>query len=225
MMATFDPVMQEHLRRIRLSEIHDHYLGANIQNELIKLLSEKVKKEIVSDSKAAKYFSVLLNCTPDLSHQEQLPLVIRFVKTENNVSATKNKSGGVTIEEHFLEFLNVMSTGKNLTDVLLEELDKIGLEIRDCRGQGYDNGSNIKGSYSGVHARILEINPMAFYMPCASHSLNLLIWDAAKCSPKAITFFGIVQRIYVVVSASTKRWDILKKHVPVLTFKKSCDTR
>ncbi|GJQ65021.1 hypothetical protein Trydic_g23197 [Trypoxylus dichotomus] len=53
MMATFDPVMQEHLRRISASEIHDHYLGANIQNELIKLLSEKVKEEIVSDIKAA----------------------------------------------------------------------------------------------------------------------------------------------------------------------------
>ncbi|GJQ70545.1 hypothetical protein Trydic_g22946 [Trypoxylus dichotomus] len=156
MMATFDPVMQEHLRRIRSSDIHDHYLGANIQNELIKLFSEKVKKEIVSDIKAAKYFSVLLGCTPDLSHQQQLSLVIRFVKTENN------------------------------------ELDKIGLEIKDCRGQGYDNGSNMKGSYSGVQARILDINPRAFYMPCASHSLNLLICDAAKCSPKATTFFGIV---------------------------------
>nr|XP_022921170.1 uncharacterized protein LOC111429479 [Onthophagus taurus] len=68
MMATFDPVMQEHLGRIRSSEIHDHYLGANNQNELIKLLSEKVKEKIVSDIKSAKYFSVLLDCTPDLSH-------------------------------------------------------------------------------------------------------------------------------------------------------------
>ncbi|GJQ69460.1 hypothetical protein Trydic_g6568 [Trypoxylus dichotomus] len=223
MISTFDPVMQEHLRRIRSSEIYDHYLEANIQNELIKLLSEKLKEEIVSDIKPAKYFSALLDRTPDLSHQEQ---VIRFVNIENNISATKNKSGGVTVEEHFLEFLDVKSTtGKNLTDVLLEELDKIGLEIKDCRGQGYDNGSDMEGSYSGVQARILKINPRAFYMPCASHSLNLLICDAGKCSPKAITFFGIVQRIYVAFSASTKRWNILKKHVPDLTVKKSCDTR
>ncbi|GJQ88099.1 hypothetical protein Trydic_g13109 [Trypoxylus dichotomus] len=118
----------------------------------------KVKEEIVSDIKAAKFFSVLLDCTPDLNHQEQLSLVIRFVKTENNVSVTKNKSGGVTVEEHFLEFLDVTSTtGKNLTDVLLEELDKIGLEIKDCKGQGYDNGSNMKGSYSAVQAPILDI--------------------------------------------------------------------
>lgn len=224
MMATFDPVMQEHVRRIRSSEIHDHYLGANIQNELIKLLSEKVKEKNVMDIKAAKYFSVLLDCTPDLSHQEQLSLVIRFVKFENNGTATENE--GVSVEEHFIEFLDVKSTtGKNLTDVLLEELDKIGLEIKDCRGQGYDNGSNMKGVHSGVQARILEINPMAFYMPCASHSLNLLICDAAKCSPKAMTFFGVVQRVYEVFSASTKRWNVLKKHVPDLTVKKSCDTR
>ncbi|GJQ65503.1 hypothetical protein Trydic_g7605 [Trypoxylus dichotomus] len=197
MMATFDPVMQEHLRQIRSSEIHDHHLGANIQNELIKLSSEKVKEEIVSNINAAKYFSVLLDCTPDLSHQEQLSFVIRFVKTENNVSATKNESEGMTVEEHFLEFLDVKSTtGKNLTDVLLEELDKIGLGIKDRRGQGYDNGSNMKGSYSGVQARILEINPKAFYIPCESHSLNLLICDAAKCSHKAITFFGIIKEVH-----------------------------
>ncbi|GJQ77776.1 hypothetical protein Trydic_g16039 [Trypoxylus dichotomus] len=150
MMATFDPFMQEHLRRIRSFEIHDHYLGANIQNELIKLLFETVKEEIVSGIKTAKYFSVLLDCTSDLSHQEQLSLMIRFVKTENN-----------TLRQQQAKI------------VLLEELDKIGLEIKDCRGQGYDNGSNMKGSYSGVQARILEINPRAFYMPCASDSLNL----------------------------------------------------
>ncbi|GJQ66028.1 hypothetical protein Trydic_g4118 [Trypoxylus dichotomus] len=56
---------QEHLRRIRSSEIHD-------QEQIFKLLSGKVKEEIVSDIKAAKYFSVLLDCTPDLSQQEQL---------------------------------------------------------------------------------------------------------------------------------------------------------
>lgn len=63
MMTTVDPVMQEHLRQIRLFEIYDHYLGPNIQNELIKLLSEKGKDKKITDIKIAKYFSVLLGCT------------------------------------------------------------------------------------------------------------------------------------------------------------------
>jgi len=42
-------------------------------------------------------------------------------------------------------------------------------------GQGYDNGSNMKGKYQGVQKRFLDINPKAFYTPCGCHSLNLVL--------------------------------------------------
>jgi len=76
------------------------------------------------------------------------------------------------------------------------------------RGQSYDNGSNMRGKQNGVQKRILNINPRVFYVPCNSHSLNLVINDAAKCNVDAISFFGIVQKLYVFFSASTDRWKI-----------------
>jgi len=47
----------------------------------------------------------------------------------------------------------------------------------------------------------------------------------AKSCGKAISFFGIVQRIYVLFSSSTKRWDVLRDHVQSLTVKSWSNTR
>lgn len=217
MIAEFDPIMEEHLRRIRSKEIHDHYLGPRVQNELINLMALEVKRAIVAAAKKSKYYAVMLDCTPDAGHKEQMTLIIRYVHFSKD---------NVTVEEHFMDFLNVLSSkGENLFDCLISKLNDLRLDLTDCRGQSYDNGANMKGVHSGVQARLLNMNPRAFFMPCASHSLNLLICDAAKSTPKAVTFFGIVGRLFALFSSSTQRWDILLKHVPSLTLKKLSDTR
>lgn len=221
MMASFDDVMAKHIRKINNQETHDHYLGPEIQNELIELMASKVREKIVEIIKKAKYYSVMMDCTPDVSHQEQLSMVIRIVnlKLENEYSEPK-------IEEYFLDFINVESTtGLYLTNVLISKLNEYDIKLLDCRGQGYDNGSNMKGQYQGVQSRIKELNSRAFFTPCASHNLNLLLGDIAKSSTKAISFFGTVQRIFCLFSSSTKRWSILKTHCPELTFKPLSETR
>jgi hypothetical protein len=58
MIAEFDPVMQYHIRHIQNNEIHHHYFGHTIQNELILLISHAVKKFILRTIKDAKYFSI-----------------------------------------------------------------------------------------------------------------------------------------------------------------------
>ncbi|XP_065652830.1 uncharacterized protein LOC136080145 [Hydra vulgaris] len=70
MLAEFDHVVQEDVRRIRNDELHSHYHGHNIQNGLILELASKIKCEITEEKKEAKYFSVILDRTPDCSHEK-----------------------------------------------------------------------------------------------------------------------------------------------------------
>ena len=50
-------------------------------------------------------------------------------------------------------------------------------------------------------------------MPCANHSLNLVVVDSAKSSTEALLFFGVLAQLYTAFSSSTSRWTIMKKHV------------
>lgn len=60
--------MNEHVRRIQTKQTKVHYLSNEIQNEVISLVGDKISEEIARQVKKAKYFSVIMDCTPDISH-------------------------------------------------------------------------------------------------------------------------------------------------------------
>lgn len=84
--------------------------------------------------------------------------------------------------------------------------------------------TNMAGKYKEVQARILEINNVALFVPCAAHKLNLIVVHAASITPEMITFVGTVQKLFNFFSSSTIRWEILMKSLK-LSLKSSSDTR
>ncbi|XP_023809021.1 zinc finger MYM-type protein 1-like [Oryzias latipes] len=216
LMARFDPIMKDHLNRVlRGTASHNSYIGHHVQNELIDLLSSKILSAIVDDIKKAKYFSIILDCTLDISHTEQLSVIIRVVSLMEKPQ----------IREHFMGFLEAEeSTGQHLASMILNRLEELGISFEDCRGQSYDNGANMKGKNKGVQARLLEKNPRALFLPCGAHTLNLVVCDAAKRSVDAMSYFGVLQKLYTLFSASAQRWAILKSQVSI-TLKSWTETR
>lgn len=63
-----------------------------------------------------------------------------------------------------------MITAESLTNYIIPELEHLGILLQNCRGQGYDNGANLRGEKSDVQKRIIEVNPLAYFVPCGSHS-------------------------------------------------------
>lgn len=215
LIARFDPVLRLHLKQVKDKTINDHYIGKNIQNELIQLMASHVKTEIVEKIINNKYYSIILDCTLDVSRVEQLSIIIRFFNTKT-----------AEIEEHFIGFIAVeKTTAESLTNYIITELEQLGISLQNCRGQGYDNGANMRGEKSGVQKRIIEINPLAYFLPCGSHSWNLILGDAASSCVQAKSFFGLLQRLYTLFAGSSQRWAILNAHVKSLSLKPLSETR
>ena len=178
LLARRDPILKELQDRIKNKNTKDHYLSPTIQNELIELLATEVEKENLQQLKLAKYFSIILDCTPDMSHHEQMSVILRYVLCNEEAAV---------VEETFFGYLRISdSTGKGLLDAFLEKATEMQLELSDCRGQSYDNGANMKGKHSGVQARMLDINPKAVYVPCTIHTLNLVVVDSANSSTEEV---------------------------------------
>jgi hypothetical protein len=98
MIVEFNHVMQERIRHIKNNEIHHHYLGHNIQNELISVFIDVERKVILKIIKDVKCFSIVMDCTTNVSHEEKATLIVRCVKMSSNF---------LRVEEFFLEFLKV----------------------------------------------------------------------------------------------------------------------
>jgi hypothetical protein len=215
LLANYDPVLNEHLNKVRhFQEKGDrmqvHYLSHDIQNEFISLCAAEVTKKILEEREKAKYYSVIVDATPDSSHLEQTVILLRYVNLTEQV-----ENQPYQVEERLLCFVDCANkSGKAIADLIMSSLREFKIPLADCKGQGYDNGSNMKGAYKGAQAIILKANSEAIYSACTCHSLNLCGEQAAESCSAAVTFFGALQKLYNIFSSSPQRWDILKKKIP-----------
>ena len=191
--------MEEHLRRVSKKDINDHYYGKIIQDQLINLLANSVLVEILGRIQKARYFSVILDCTPDISDTDQMSftdseLLLHRRARDSRISCFK---------------LLKKTTSKSIIYVNKETTMVLTWSEKT---KAFKPGSSN------------WIREQHLCHVCAI-ALNLVIADAASSSRTCMTLSGILQRIYVLFPSSTRRWDILKGRVKNFTLKPLCTTR
>ena len=150
----------------------------------------------MEDVTKAKYFVVLCDETTDSSHQEQLCLCIRFI----DCVADKHR-----IREEFVEFQSAVDlTGEGLAAKILCILHAHQLDVKHMVGQGYDGAASMAGCFSGVQKKIRDAAPLATYVHCASHVLNLVLNTGSSVS-EIQNMFGTVREITTFINESAKR--------------------
>ena len=81
-LSFYDILLENHLKNVRENPHSVSYLSHDIQNEFLSLLAGAVRDKMIKEIKEAKYFGIVYDSTPDVSHTEQLSQVIRYVQSD-----------------------------------------------------------------------------------------------------------------------------------------------
>jgi hypothetical protein len=95
-------------------------------------MAERVVKYTVHEVKEGKYFSTILDCTPDITHVDQLCFVIRYLS-----------KCGLPVERFICFLSNPGHKPEELATALIGLLNKHDFDIQFCRGQPYANASDV----------------------------------------------------------------------------------
>lgn len=204
LLAQYDPFLCEHLKRYaERGSGHVNYLSSTIYEEIIQIMGDMVLNKIVDEVKQAKYFSLIIDSTPDVSHTDQLAIVIRYVHSETGLPV-----------ERFLKFIsNPGHKAEDLFTAVTKVMNDLNIDLTNCRGQSYDNAANMAGMYNGLQTKIKDrVAPSADFVPCAAHSLNLVGTNSVELCSKAVDFFSFLQDLYTFFSLSTDRWNALRTY-------------
>ena len=160
-----------------------------------------VRSKICSSVETSGFYSILADETKDLSKQEQLAIVVRYVDVDTT-----------SIIECFLTYVEATSlNAESLSKYILDTLKLYNLDAKRIVSQGYDGASVMSGTCSGVQQRIREIAPQATYVHWHAHCLNLVLVECVKANSQAFEFFSLVQALYVFMSTSKTHAIFLEK--------------
>ncbi|KAL4083560.1 hypothetical protein QTP88_028876 [Uroleucon formosanum] len=141
LISKYHPSLNNHLDKINnmTKENRLTFLSNRSQNNLLKIIGDMIRTNILDQVKKSQLFAVIIDTTTDISNQEQFSLVLRYVNDDGN------------IEERLAALETTTDgTGMGLFHAFKNITDKYGINWReDLCAQSYDGAASMQGEYSG----------------------------------------------------------------------------
>lgn len=112
LLSRYDPGIEELLKKPHGSV---KYLSPKIQNELISLLSEFVKRKLIEEIQTTPFYAIIGDSTQDIAKCDQFSTVIRYVIMDN-------ENGKVEIKESFIGFHHLIDQSATGIENLLHSV-------------------------------------------------------------------------------------------------------
>ena len=178
-------------------------VSSTIQNDILECALNVYRKEVVSQIEQAEFVAVIADETTDVSVQNQLSVVLRYINE------------GRVVERFWGFFQPKRVNAEGIAEVILTELAKILQGNKNkLIAQTYDGASVMRGRIGGVHVKVKQVYQNAHYVHCAAHQINLVLSRAASCNKEARLFFAKLDQIPNFFSKSPERKNAMEVSVP-----------
>ena len=167
-----------------------------VQNQVLDI-GNYVRQKVLSQVSTAPMFTIIADEVTDCSNKEQLSLVLRNVDRHCNI------------------FCKISSYLLSVTLVFLEEILQTkcsGVDLTKLCGQACDSAGCMAGKTNGAAAFISAEYPLALYLHCALHCLNLSFVKSLE-NTSIRNMMGIVNRVWVFFASHPKRQKKLEQSI------------
>lgn len=168
-------------------------LSNRIQNDLIQSVSNVLINEIKKEVFKCNFVAIMLDETSDISHKSQLALILRYVLNGQPF-------------ERFIGFYDVSAdrSAQALSQFVKNFVDLWGFG-KKLIAQTYDGAAVMSGALNGTQKLVRDAFPLAIFIHCFAHNLNLVLSKSVSFIKECKIFFSSISGLTSFFSNSTKR--------------------
>lgn len=161
------------------------YKSPQIQNELIKIIADELRKKIVAEINESSYITLMADGAKDKSGIELISIAFRYV-----IHGVPNETL-IAIEK------TDDLTANGLSKIIIESIEKYGIKAEKIISQCYD-GAHVMSGHEGGVQKLLEkhYNRPIPYVHCFNHKLHLVVEAVVLKVNACRLFFGEVRLVH-----------------------------